>query len=192
MLAMDEHALIRRSLDGDARALEDLVERWRRPLYGYLLRMSGQRADAEDLFQETWLRVWRALPDYQERQTFSSYLFTVASRLCIDRSRRLKTSRGHFEEERDEAPLDQSPGHDTDWPDRLLEDDQARSLLGRAVEGLPELQRQTVLLRLEAGLSFREIAEIRGEPIGTVLPRMHRALKRIRQTFKDNGYDVAV
>lgn len=192
MIAMDDHTLIRESLAGRPAALEALIEGWRRPLYGYLLRMTGQRADAEDLFQETWLRVWRALPDYQERQGFSSFLFTVASRLCIDRSRRRRTSRALFEEERDDMPLDAAPGLDSNWPDRLLEDGQARQLLAQAVERLPELQRQTVLLRLEAGLSFREIAEIRGEPIGTVLPRMHRALKRIRQTFKEHGYDVAV
>jgi RNA polymerase sigma-70 factor, ECF subfamily len=186
---MQDQELIHACQAGDTRALATLIDRWRRPLYGYLLRMTGQAADAEDLFQETWLRVWRTLPAYEERKVFSSYLFTVASRLCIDRARRRTSRLAHLEPENEHRPLEEAADGEA-WPDRLLEDAQARQLLTEAVEALPAAQRDVVLLRLEAGLSFQEIAEIRGEPLGTALARMHRALKRIRRTFRQRGYDV--
>jgi len=142
---MDDRELIQACREGRHDALAGLIDRWRRPLYGYLVRMTGQRADAEDLFQETWVRVWQTLPRYDERGSFPSYLFTVASRLCIDRSRRVKARLERFEPESDERPLEETAAGDGHWPDRLVEDQQARALLAATVEALPEPQRQTVL-----------------------------------------------
>ncbi len=173
---------------GDETALRHLVERWQRPLYGFLLKSTGSREDAEDLFQDTWVRLLGALPRYEERQQFKSLLFTVASRLAIDQSRR----KGRYREE----PVDGEGG----WADRLpmgveacpearLERQGREEALREAIDGLPDPQRQVVLLRLEADMSFQEIAEIQGAPLGTVLPRMHRAVKSIRRHIRGKGHE---
>ncbi|MCA9878604.1 MAG: sigma-70 family RNA polymerase sigma factor, partial [Thermomicrobiales bacterium] len=85
---MTDAELILRHLDGDRAALGELIQRYQHMLFGYLLRMSRSREDAEDLFQETFLRVLKQLENYDERSRFKSLLFTIAGNLCVDLSRR--------------------------------------------------------------------------------------------------------
>jgi RNA polymerase sigma-70 factor (ECF subfamily) len=186
---MTDGELIRAWREGHHWAVTRLVERWRRPLYGYLVKFTGQAADAEDLFQDTWVRVLGALPRYEEREQFKSLLFTVANRLAIDHARR--RSRFRLEEDSEDAPLAErvTAGLES-CPEWRMAGRQRETLLRQAIDGLPETQRSVVLLRLEAGMSFQEIAEVQGAPIGTVLPRMHRAVKSIRRYFKERGHDV--
>lgn len=186
---MTDAELIRAWRAGHGWALARLIEQWRRPLYGYLLKHTGQQADAEDLFQDTWVKVMGALPRYEERDHFKSLLFTVASRLAIDHAR-ARNRRLHFHEEDDgEQALDERlPASLESCPEWRLAEGRREDLLHEAIDQLPETQRVVVLLRLEAGMSFQEIAEVQGAPIGTVLPRMHRAVKSIRRYFSVRGH----
>jgi len=185
---MTDAELIHAWRSGDEGALRRLVERWQRPLYGFLVKSTGSREDAEDLFQDTWVRLLGALPRYEERQQFKSLLFTVASRLAIDQSRR----RGRYREE----PMDEGedwaerlPAGETASPEVQLERSGREEALRAAIDRLPDPQRQVVLLRLEADMSFQEIAEAQGAPLGTVLPRMHRAVKSIRRYIREKGHE---
>ncbi|MDP2360296.1 MAG: sigma-70 family RNA polymerase sigma factor [bacterium] len=188
---MSDAELIQAWRTGHAWAVTRLVERWRQPLYGYLLRFTGQPADAEDLFQDTWVRLLAALPRYEERQQFKSLLFTVATRLAIDHARARGRWRGLHEEE-GPVPLEERAGAGLEsCPEWVLAGRQRTELLRQAIEQLPDAQRSVVLLRLEAGMSFQEIAEAQGAPLGTVLPRMHRAVKNIRRYFKERGHEQA-
>lgn len=186
---MTDADLIQAWRDGQTWAVARLVERWRGPLYGYLLKYTGRAEDAEDLFQDTWVKVLGILPRYEERQQFKSLLFTVASRLAIDlarvRQRRLQLL---DEDAGDPAVADRLPANLESCPEWILAGQQRECLLREAIDSLPEAQRTVVLLRLEAGMSFQEIAEVQGAPIGTVLPRMHRAVKAIRQHFVQRGH----
>jgi RNA polymerase sigma-70 factor, ECF subfamily len=188
---MTDAELIQAWRDGRTWALTRLVERWRRPLYGYLLKYTGRPADAEDLFQDTWVRVLGALPRYEERQQFKSLLFTIASRLAIDHARLRGRHLQLHEEDDERAPLAERAcaGLET-CPEWSLAGRERGELLRRAIDGLPDAQRSVVLLRLEAGMTFQEIAEAQGAPLGTVLPRMHRAVKGIRRYFKERGHDI--
>ncbi|HOT95502.1 MAG TPA: sigma-70 family RNA polymerase sigma factor [bacterium] len=85
--------LIRAWQQGDADAFDQLLQRYQRPLFAYLLRLVQERNAAQDLFQETFLRVIRALPGYQERARFGSWIFGIAHHLAIDHHRKSKWSR---------------------------------------------------------------------------------------------------
>ncbi|MFA7332209.1 MAG: sigma-70 family RNA polymerase sigma factor [Candidatus Delongbacteria bacterium] len=188
---MTDAELIQAWRDGGTWAMTRLVERWRGPLYGYLLKYTGRPADAEDLFQDTWVRVLGALPRYEERQQFKALLFTVASRLAIDHARLRGRQRSrHVEEQDDEPLLETLPAGLDSCPEWRLAERQRGETLRRAIDALPDVQRQVVLLRLEAELSFQEIAAAQDAPLGTVLPRMHRAVKSIRRYFKERGHEL--
>ncbi len=189
---MTDAELIRRSRDGNDEALGELFGRYQTQLYGFLVKMTRSRRDAEDLFQETFLRIHRMLDGYREQQRFKSLLFTVASNLCIDHARRRKTRLAVVEDEHEDFPLAEIADAGPEWkPDRMLESSQLQELLNEAVDSLPDAQRQLVLLRLETGMTFQEIADLRGEPLGTVLPRMHRAVRSIRRYFQEHGYETS-
>ncbi len=177
MESADDPEVVRRCLAGDERAHRQLVERYQRQVYSVALRMVRQVQDAEDLTQETFVRMFRALDRYDPTRPFPAWLFTITSRLCIDhlRRRRLKAiSLFHREpgshEERMIDPED--PGL---RPDELAvrgeEEERSREL----IDTLPPHYRIVVMLRHQQDLSYEEIATALGLPLGTVKARIHRA-----------------
>jgi RNA polymerase sigma-70 factor (ECF subfamily) len=165
---------------GDVPALDTLIGRYQGQLHGYLRAMTGSTADADDLFQETWLRVVRN-PGSFRGGAFNAWLWRITRNLLIDRLRRRKpvvslddTTAGGTSF----AELTPAPG-----PDAGAE--AADAELGRqiaaAVGRLPPDQREVFLLRTQAGMSFAEIARLRRIPINTALGRMHYAIQRLRQ-----------
>ncbi len=189
---MTDAALIDRHRQGDQAALGELIQRYQHMLFGYLLRMTRSREDAEDLFQETFLRMVRQLETYDERSRFKSLLFTIAGNLCVDLSRRRQSRLKRFEEEDGDEGIEGLADPSGDWiPDRWLQRKDTAETLVAAVDQLPDAMRDLVLLRLETGMTFQEIADTRGEKLGTILARMHRAVARIRMYFEKQGYETA-
>jgi RNA polymerase sigma-70 factor (ECF subfamily) len=174
---------------GDARAFEVLVRRHRTPVFSFLVRLVGERTRAEDLLQETFLRVVRAAPGWEERARFSTWLYGIARNLAIDESRRAAFRRAE--------PLDRpAPGEDPPIarvasddppPDRAAESALLRPRLEAALASLPAEQREVFLLREQAGLPFREIAEVTGTPENTVKSRMRYALEGLRAALASMG-----
>jgi RNA polymerase sigma-70 factor, ECF subfamily len=168
---------------GDLDALSALLARYQNRLYRYLLRMVRQPAEAEDLFQQTWLRVAEKIQSYDQRRNFEAWLFTLARNLAIDHLRRLRP------ESLDE-PLGDSPTGETavtrlvsqEIPafDRVLARERG-SRLADAMEMLPIIQREVLALRFEEEMKLEEIAEILGTPLSTVKTRLRRALERLRE-----------
>ncbi len=174
-----EEELVARCGSGDGGAFEHLLRPHRRRLLGYLVRASGDPALAEDLLQETLLRAWKALADYRSRGRLVAWLFTIARSVVVDRVRR-----------RDARPTlvsapEVEPEAREDPSARLLANELAERLSSTVAE-LPERQRDVFLLRLDGDLKFREIAELRGEPLSTVLGHMHYAMKKLRRTVRDH------
>ncbi|MEI8242723.1 MAG: sigma-70 family RNA polymerase sigma factor [bacterium] len=165
---------------GDVPALDTLIGRYQGQLHGYLRAMTGSTADADDLFQETWLRVVRN-PGSFRGGAFNAWLWRITRNLLIDRLRRRKPV----------VSLDDTTAEGTSFveltpapgPDAGAE--AADAELGRqiaaAVGRLPPDQRDVFLLRTQAGMSFAEIARLRRMPINTALGRMHYAIQRLRQ-----------
>ncbi|HKW95592.1 MAG TPA: sigma-70 family RNA polymerase sigma factor [Methylomirabilota bacterium] len=163
---------------GEASAFTELFERHAPALLTFLTRLSGDRAWAEDLLQETFVRVYRARDTYEGDGQFRAWLFTIARRLVIDwrRSRRIVWSD-------DSAAIEAAtaPTHADDRAD--VRDLIAR--LERAFRGLPEGQREVVLLSRYAGLDAQEIAQVTGSTPGAVRVSLHRALQRLHELLDD-------
>ncbi|MBI2901546.1 MAG: sigma-70 family RNA polymerase sigma factor [Planctomycetes bacterium] len=157
---------------GRTGAFERLVRDYGDRLYRFCLRIVGP-ADAEDVVQETFIRVHRSIGSYQPTGRFESWLFTIANHLALDALRRRPAAAREGEE-----PVDRR-GPQDDLSHREVQD-----ALLRAVERLPLEQKQVFLLREEAGMSFKEIAETTGCPLNTALGRMHYAMENLRKNLK--------
>lgn len=166
----DEAALVARLRAGDARAFETLVITYQHRVFGVALRMLGSRAEAEDVAQETFLRAYRALGEFRGEARLGTWLYAIASRLCL--TRLASGVRRH--ERSDEATLLRLP---TPAPDATaaLERNELEGALRDAIAALPEERRIVVVLRDLEGLAYEEIAEALGLELGTVRSRLHRA-----------------
>jgi RNA polymerase sigma-70 factor (ECF subfamily) len=182
--AAEDRDLVRRALDGDDVAFARLVRRYERGLYSLALRMVRDPEQARDLTQEIFVRVHRSLARYDPVYPFPSWIYRVASNLCIDWIRRRRIDTVSLD-----APL---PGGDEDAPAREvegsapdpaaeLERKERASLLAEALGKLPESHRLVLLLRHQRELSYEEIALALDVPLGTVKARIHRAREAFRR-----------
>jgi len=185
-----DESLMLRYRDGDVRAFELLVTRHRKALFNFILRFVRDTAAAEDVTQETFLRLVKGADAYERQAKFTTWLYTIARNLCVDAARRGK--------HRKAASLD-APLGDEDGSASLLDlvpdgaagvDRQAQSRelavrLRQAIEALPDEQREIFLLREVADLQFNEIANVIGCPENTVKSRMRYALEKLREALEE-------
>jgi RNA polymerase sigma-70 factor (ECF subfamily) len=185
-----DESLMLRYRDGDVRAFELLVTRHRKALFNFILRFVRDTAAAEDVTQETFLRLVKGADAYERQAKFTTWLYTIARNLCVDAARRGK--------HRKAASLD-APLGDEDGAASLLDlvpdggagvDRQAQSRelaqrLRQAIEALPDEQREIFLLREVADLQFNEIANVIGCPENTVKSRMRYALEKLREALEE-------
>lgn len=187
-------ALMVRFRGGDVRAFEVLLQRHRNPVFEFILRSVGHHnpTHAEDLTQETFLRVVKQASTYEQRAKFTTWLYTLARNLCIDAARRRKHRKAQSLDTADDeghSLLDRTASRDP-AVDRQAIGGELRQRLTRAIESLPEDQREVFLLREEADLSFKEIADIVGVSENTVKSRMRYALEKLRESL-DEFQDMA-
>lgn len=172
----EDMMLIQAYIAGDERAFEILYQRYRRQLYGYLCNLlSGNTSDADELFEETWIKVIDKLSTYRDQGKFSAWLFRVARNVFIDTMRKNKEQLFSM----DSGDLPEVP----DWsetPGEAMDDEDTARILEKAVGGLPVDQREVFLMRQQS-LSFKEIAGIQGCSINTVLGRMHYAVRNLKK-----------
>ncbi len=182
--------LIGRAQRRDPTAFETLVEIYSPRLYGYFYRLSSRREDAEDLLQEVFVRVVRMIGRYEHDNRFDAWLFRIATNLVRDRVRRQRRSPG-FETGTGEADepgrLEEVPDSQVDRPDDALETAEQIDRLQRMLKRLPEAEREVILLRHFSQMSFKEVAEAMGTPLGTALARAHRGLAKLRQLMEDDA-----
>jgi len=179
--------LIKKYLSGNEFAFEKLYKRYEKPLYGFIYKFVRNKAVTDDVFQQTWHKVIRALPKYTERGKFSSWVFGIANNACIDYVRRKDVALKDeaFSAER----MDELPDADGMQDDKMINMED-KLWLKEAVSKLPPEQKQVVLLRLYAEMSFKEIAKELNCSINTVLGRMHYAvnhLKKMNYEVTKNG-----
>ena len=178
----EEAQLVARCLAGDEKAYRELVERYQAQVYSLSLRMVRRAEDAEDLTQETFVRMFRALSRYDPTRPFAAWLFTIASRLCIDHIRRRRvglvslTQRERESEEEYEIEVE-DPGLK---PDEAATHSEERERTEKLIESLPPHYRIVVILRHVQDLSYEEIAEALHMPLGTVKARIHRARELLK------------
>ena len=197
-----DEALMLLYRDGEVRAFEILLSRHERPVFHYILRSCGRQEVAEELLQEVFIRVVRSASKYKQTAKFTTWLYTIARNICIDRARKAR--------KRQELSLDQSVGGGDGGDDGgrsftdLLVDEEAhagdsryereifRRRLKEALDALPEEQREVFLLKEVSGLKFREIAEVVDAPVPTVKSRMRYALQALRghlAEYREHSFD---
>lgn len=181
---------------GDARAFSTLVQRHRGPVYNFILRYVGHRQRAEDLLQETWLKVVRSSGEWQPKARFTTWVYTIARNLCVDSARKetfRKTDSLDAPASQDESEgrsvgdLVADEGAQT--PDRAAHNVRLRPLIEQALQALPSEQREVFLLREYQGIGFKEIAEVTGVNENTVKSRMRYALEGLRKRLEELGVD---
>ena len=164
---------------GDRDAFASLLARYQNRLYRYLLRWVREQASAEDLFQQTWLRVIEKIGRFDARRSFDAWLFAVARNLAVDHLRRYRPD-SLDEPREDSLPLLERCAADAPSAiEHVLQFEQA-ALVQRALESLPPIHREILSLRFEEEMKLEEIAEVLAIPLSTVKSRLGRALERLR------------
>jgi RNA polymerase sigma-70 factor (ECF subfamily) len=189
--------LLGRFHTGDHAAFASLLARYQRPVFNFVLRMLRERQVAEDVTQDVFVRVIQGASGFQSQAKFSTWLFTIARNACVDHGRRSK--------HRKHASLDATSGdadaavrlidrlpHQQPGTDRSASSPRIRERIARALEHLPEEQREVFLLRQVDDLPFAEIAAICSISENTVKSRMRYALERLQAALADYEDDASV
>ena len=168
---MSDEELVKRIRQGDTAAGEELIDRYYGAVFRYCRGHCGDRETAEDLTQETFLRLFRSLAGYSEEGKFRAWLFLIAKRLCINEGKKVPT-----------YPLEGEESLPSPRNDMARTDDQDELRL--LIEGLPPEQREAVYLRFGMGLSYRDIARATGCKLRTAQSRVAYALRNMRKRMR--------
>lgn len=162
----------------DPQDYEELVLRYQGRLYNLAYRLTGEREEARDLTQEALVRAYTALPSFRTGERFSPWVYKITVNLCINFLRRKKMKVPLDEE----APLvDGSPG-----PEEALERKETQAAVRRAILALPEQYRAVILLRHQQDLSYADIAQALGLPLGTVKTHIFRAREMLHKLLSQD------
>jgi len=152
-----------------------LIQNYRKQLFSYLLRLSGNQMLAEDLFQETLIKVWKGIKSYNDQNKFSSWLFSIAHNTAVDSIRSSSVRNGTLSiEDSNESSGNKNP------LESLVEKERYKMIM-LVVNELSENQKNVFFLRLHGGMTFKEIAKTMNQPLNTVLGHMHYAVSKIRK-----------
>ena len=168
-----ETELMLRVKAGDRAAFEEIFRLYQKPLANYLYRLSGNQARAEDLLQDAFLRLWKAAPNYEPSAKVSTYIFRIAHNLFLNEAAR-----------RREKALETLEAETRSDPASDMNRRELQSAVQKAVEALPEGEREVLLLSEYNGFNYAEISEILGIPVGTVKSRMFSAVQRLKESLK--------
>jgi RNA polymerase sigma-70 factor (ECF subfamily) len=167
----DEAKLIARSLKQDSDAFGQLVERYATVIVNLAYRMVGDRTEAEDLAQETFVAAFKALPRFRAESKFSTWLYRIAANKCKDWLRAKRPGQGA--QDVDEVLADGVAAEER-TPERLLSQQQVAGQLDRAIQRLPPLYREAFVLKHVEGLSYEEMQEILGVNGDTLKMRVYK------------------
>ena len=179
---------------GEETAFEVLLGRYRRPLFGFLVRYLGRSDKAEDVFQEVFFEVIRGRKKYRPGHRFASWLYRIARNRAVDRIRR----NGFREMESLDDPLDAGDGEgetragriagSNPDPEAVVSGVQMKRVLDRALASLPAEQREVLWLKERSGLSLADVAKLLGVSENTVKSRLRYALDKIRSQLMEQGF----
>jgi RNA polymerase sigma-70 factor, ECF subfamily len=173
-----DELLVRRAREGDAPAREELFLRHRNDAYWVAYRFLGHEQDALDVVQESMLKAFSALADFDGRSGFRTWLLRIVTNTSLDWRRRRK--RRPTVQIGDGDPDDMQESATMDDPARRMHQQDLRQILDQALNRLTDTIRTTFVLFAELGMSYKEIAETQNVPIGTVMSRIHAAREKLQ------------
>jgi RNA polymerase sigma-70 factor (ECF subfamily) len=168
---------------GDPNVLDELIELYQHRLFRYLLSVTGNRAMAEDIFQETWLRVLERGHQYRAQWKFEVWLFSIARHLVIDLFRRKRSdSLDALMNPEDGEPL--QPASAAPSPLEAVQTVEAAARLARVLDRIPPAYREVLTLRFQEDLGLDEMASVIDAPLSTVKSRLYRGLEALRRELE--------
>ncbi len=170
----------------DPDVLDMLIEQYQHRLLRYLLHLTGNRALAEDLFQETWLRVLEKGHQYDGRNKFATWLFSIGHNVAIDYLRKRQPSSLDEMNEKDDGPVIDPPAHGPSAFD-LVAGQEIASQIQSALERVPAVFREVLVLRFQEEMKLEEIAQLIHIPLATVKTRLYRGVMALRPALSGGG-----
>jgi RNA polymerase sigma-70 factor (ECF subfamily) len=174
--------LVERARAGDEEAFEDLVRRYEKPIYYLALRSVREEQAAADLAQTAFLKAYEGLRGFRGQASFKTWLYRIAMNLCKnylrDQGKKKVESLGEMDPPSTVNPL------------RELIEQESQALLARAWARLPEKQRMTVVLKVQEGMKYREIAAVMGSSVGTIKANFHHACTRLKAMLQEGRNEM--
>ncbi len=182
-------AVIQDVLDGDVNAFEAIVREYEKSVFNLALRMSGNREDALDISQDSFLKVYNSLHSFRGESKFSVWLYRIVSNTCLDflRSRSRRAEDSLSVDDGESGSAEREIRDERYAPERQFERRLTRDALQRGLNTLPEEQRKILLLRELQGLSYEEIGRVLSIESGTVKSRIFRARKKLCEFLAEDG-----
>jgi RNA polymerase sigma-70 factor (ECF subfamily) len=191
-ISISDDLLVERSRQGDLKAFNLLIRKWERTIYNFIYRFVGQHEEAQDLCQETFVRVYERIGGLKDTSRFRGWLYTIAANLSRDRLKRgdmkytvaLETSPGaeHARPQSPDSPLATAAG-----PEAEVHKGEVTQFIMTALQTIPEEQRLALVLRTYHGMTTAEIAELTGAPAGTIRSRIFHGLRKMQQALAEMG-----
>lgn len=167
---------------GKKEALEILIRRYLKPIFNFVYRFIGNSHDAEDATQEVFVKVWHGLKKFKHHKKFKTWIFSIAKNTSIDFLRRKRKQLFiEFKDEEDENAFLETLVDPSPIPNELFEQANIKERLNSAIQKLKPKSRMILFLRYNEHLTFREIAEIFGEPLNTIKSRHQRAIIQLKR-----------
>lgn len=179
--------LISDYLSGNEPAFKTLTERYIGQIYRFTYRMTGDQSAAEDITQETFVKVWKNLHKYKMTNTFKSLLFTIAKNTTLDHLRKKKIPVfSQFEDSEGKNMLIETLGDPDTLPENLIKKAEQKGLLDECLKIVNPDDREILILHYQDEFTFETIGAILKKPLNTVKSRHRRALAKIRQFLEKN------
>ena len=185
--SITDRDLVASAVSGVEGSFEELVRRYQRPISAYVYRMVGNYESALDLTQEIFIKVYNSLNRYRSEFKFSTWIYKIAHNAAVDHLRRSATREQSLvvgpEGDQFDLPIESSRPS----PEQESEQRERRVEIETVVRALPANYRELIILRHSQDLSYEEIVEVTGLPLGTVKNRLFRAREMMRQQFVEKG-----
>lgn len=173
-----DQVIIENILKGQGELYEEIIKRYKNNIYSLCMRMVRNSEDAKDLAQDTFIKAYQNLEKYNPEYKFSTWIFKVASNLCIDHLRKTKTQNLPYDDKI-------SMPHDTASAENIYLHNSNKKQIEKAIQDLPEDYRILIILYHKEGLSYEQMCEMLKLPMSKVKNRLHRARNRLKEVLVD-------
>jgi RNA polymerase sigma-70 factor (ECF subfamily) len=180
--------LIAGAVKGREDGFEELVRRYQRPIVGYVFRMLGDYESSLDVTQEVFIKVYNSLARYSSEYKFSTWLYRIAHNAAIDHMRRNSVNSQSLETESEDGAYQLQLESSGPTPEQDHQRSEWRAEIDTVIKRLPGPYRELIVLRHSQDMSYDEIAEVTGLPLGTVKNRLFRAREMMREIFVERGF----
>lgn len=187
LTGVNDRELVEFAVAGREGSFEELVKRYQRPIAAYVYRMVGDYESALDLTQEIFIKVYNSLRRYRSEFKFSTWIYKIAHNSAVDHLRRSSTREQSLVSGTDGDQFELPLESDRLTPEEESERKERRIEIEAVVKTLPTNYRELVILRHSQDLTYEEIVEVTGLPLGTVKNRLFRAREMMRQQFLEKG-----